>query len=314
MLRQVIEAWDLLDSADVGGEDVASRLQERGAKLVKVDRVHGRRGFTDFIETTIVGTNGQRRGGDRPTLGIIGQLGGVGARPEVQGLVSDADGAVTALATALKLLDMQRRGDLLDGDVVVTTHVCPQAPTIPHEPVPFMGSPVDIETSMEYLVEEGMAAILSIDTTRGNRVINRRGFAITPTVKRGYVLRVSEALLDLMSYVTGCMPAVVPITTQDITPYGNGVFHINSIMQPAAWTRAAVVGVALTSEVPVPGCASGASQPLDIEGAARFCVEVAKSFTSESISLYDEDEYRLIQQLYGSMDHLQTKGGGEGLA
>ena len=50
-----------------------------------------------------------------PTLGIIGRLGGVGARPAAIGLVSDGDGAVTALAVALKLVDMARRGDQTSG-------------------------------------------------------------------------------------------------------------------------------------------------------------------------------------------------------
>ena len=41
-------------------------------------------------------------------------------------------------------------------------------------------------------------AILSIDTTKGNRIINKRGFAISNTVKAGYILRVSEDLLSVM--------------------------------------------------------------------------------------------------------------------
>jgi hypothetical protein len=27
------------------------------------------------------------------------------------------------------------------------------------------------------------------------------------------------------------VPATFPVTMQDITPYGNGIYHINSIMQ-----------------------------------------------------------------------------------
>jgi hypothetical protein len=41
---------------------------------------------------------------------------------------------------ALKLADMKEQGD-----VIVVTHTCPNAPTTPHEPVPFMGSPVDMK-------------------------------------------------------------------------------------------------------------------------------------------------------------------------
>lgn len=58
-------------------------------------------------------------------MGILGRLGGLGARPERIGFVSDGDGALIALAVAAKLLDMQKKGDYLDGDVVISTHICP---------------------------------------------------------------------------------------------------------------------------------------------------------------------------------------------
>ena len=84
--------------------------------------------------------------------------------------------------------------------------------------VPFMGSPVNMEIMNRYEVDSGMDAILSIDTTKGNRVINHKGFAISPTVKEGYILRISEDLLEVMSIVTGKLPVTFPVTIQDITP------------------------------------------------------------------------------------------------
>lgn len=308
MLKQVIEAYELLDSAYVDGEKVAQILKERGLDRVEVRRIEGEKGYTDFIKIIVPGKNGKLSGGNAPTLGIIGRLGGIGARPEMIGLVSDADGAITAIAVALKLADMIKNGDMLDGDVIIATHICPNAPTQPHDPVPFMGSPVDMATMNKYEVDLMMDAILSVDTTRGNRIINVKGFAITPTVKEGWILKVSDDLLDIMQYVTGKMPAVVPITMQDITPYGNGVHHINSILQPATATNAPVVGVAITAEVPVPGCATGASHEVDIEQAARFCIEVAKGFGKGKVRFYDEEEFKHLVKLYGPMNHLQTLG------
>src|SRR5699024_764208 len=108
------------------------------------------------------------------------------------GLVSDADGAVSALAVAAKLLSMRARGDTLEGDVLVTTHICPDAPTEPREPVPMMNSPVDMATMNTYEVYDEMAAVVSIDTTKGNRVINHKGVALSPTVRAGYILPVSD--------------------------------------------------------------------------------------------------------------------------
>ena len=307
-LKQSIEAYELLDSATVNGDVVAAVLRERGLQP-EVIPVQGEQGSTDFVRVVIPGTAGRRAGGPAPTLGIIGRLGGIGARPTAIGLVSDADGAITAIACALKLADMARASDRLPGDVIVATHICPTAPTEPHDPVPFMGSPVDIATMNRYEVRPEMDAILSIDTTRGNWVINRRGFAISPTVKEGYILQVSPDLLRIMSVVTGRPPVVLPITTQDITPYGNDIPHLNSIMQPATATDAPVVGVALTAEVAVPGCATGASQVMDIEMAVRFCLEVAKAFGRGECSFYDPEVFRRLIALYGPMKRLQTLGG-----
>jgi hypothetical protein len=311
-LKQTIEAYELLDSATVSGEAVAAVLRERGLHHVEVIPVQGDEGSTDFVCAVVPGTSGKQASGQSATLGIIGQLGGIGARPAAIGLVSDADGGITAVACALKLADMANAGDRLPGDVIVTTHICPNAPTIPHDPVPFMGSPVDIATMNQHEVHPEMDAILSVDTTRGNWVINRRGFAISPTVKEGYILKVSSDLLRIMSVVTGQSPVVFPITTQDITPYGNDIDHLNSIMQPATATDAPVVGVALTAETAVPGCASGASQVMDIEMAVRFCLEVAKAFGGGECDFCDADEFSRLVALYGSMKHLQTLGKGEG--
>jgi len=306
--KQVIDAFELLDSAHVDGELVAQVLRQHGVSDITVRRIQGEKGHTDFIKAVVPGSRGKMAGGDAPTLGIVGRLGGLGARPERIGFVSDGDGALTAVAAAMKLGLMSQRGDPLPGDVIVATHICPNAPTQPHDPVPFMGSPVDMAEMNRQEVDPRMEAILSVDTTKGNRIINVRGFAISPTVKEGYILRVSEDLLGLMQIVTGRLPAVFAITTQDITPYGNGLFHLNSIMQPAIATRAPVVGVAITTEVPVPGSATGASHLDDVESAVRFCIEVAKAYGAGNCRFYDEEEFSLLRKLYGDMSLLQTLG------
>jgi hypothetical protein len=277
-------------------------------KHIEVQRFMGLQGTTDFLRLTVPGTRGRLGGGDAPTLGIVGRLGGVGARPAKVGLVSDGDGAVTAVACALELGRMAAGGDRLPGDVMISTHICPDAPTIEHPVVTMMNSPVDMATLNREEVRPAMEAILTVDTTRGNRVINHRGIAISPTVREGWILRVSEDLLTIMQNVTGRMPVVLPLTMQDITPYGNGLFHMNSILQPATATTAPVVGVALTAEVPVPGSATGASQPSDIDLAVRFCLEVAKAFGAGQCRFHDAEEWEAIQRRYGSMRLLQTMG------
>jgi hypothetical protein len=287
MLKNVLKIYEVLDDPHVTGEDVASLFSK-----AEVEPVY-EKGSTDFVKIEF--------GSGSPTLGIIGQLGGIGTKDRV-GLVSDAEGALTALTVALQLEKLS-----LKGHVIVTTHICPKAPIIPHELVDFMGSPLEVATMMEHLVDERMDAVLSVDTTRGNRIINYRGVAISPTVKEGYILRVSEDLLDIQERVTGRLPVVFPITMQDITPYSNGLYHLNAIMQPCTRTSAPVVGVAITSEVVVPGCATGANQLLDVESAGRFCAEVAKEYTAGKCTFYDEKEFEKIKTMYGPMDHLQHK-------
>lgn len=308
-LRQVLDLYELLDSAFVDGNKVADILRLAGIENIKVTPVQGVKGATDFIKIRINGKNGKSAGKNAPTLGIVGRLGGIGARPERIGFVSDGDGALAALAAALKLGRMQQNGDILDGDVIIATHICPHAPTRPHTPVAFMDSPVDFKEMNKNETDEAMDAILSIDTTKGNRVINCKGFALSPTVKQGYILRISEDLLDIMQIVTGKLPAVFPLTTQDITPYGNGVYHLNSILQPSVATAAPVVGVAITTEAAVPGCATGATDVTDVEKAVRFVIEVAKTFTAGRCNFYDPEEFALLEQQYGSLERLQKAGG-----
>ena len=307
-LKQVLDVYEILDDIHVNGEVVTEYAKSKGILDATYTRVDEGKGPTDFIRLVIPGRNGKLNGGKAPTLGIIGQLGGIGARPERIGFVSDGDGALSAVATAIKLIDMVGKGDQIDGDVIVSTHICPTAPTMPHDPVPFMGSPVDMATNVKLTVDPDMDAILSVDTTKGNRILNKRGFALTPTVKAGYILHISEDLLQIQQTSTGELPCVLALTTQDITPYGNGLYHMNSILQPCCGTDAPVVGVAITTESSVPGCATGATHEVDVAEVVQFCVEAAKEFTAGKCSFYDKDEFEMIQKFYGSMKVLQTRG------
>ena len=309
MFQRVLDTFEILDSAYASGKAVQDLFASKGfGDIVEVQQLVGPKGTTDFVRIIIKGSNGKLSGGTAPTLGVTGRLGGLGARPEMIGFVSDGDGALTAIAVALKLCDMQKKGDTLPGDVIVTTHVCPNAPTSPHVPTPFMGSPVEMGTINTLEVEMDVDAVLSIDTTKGNKIICKRGFAISCPVKEGYILKAADDLVEIMQTVTGQPAHVFPLSLQDITPYGNGVYHMNSILQPAVATKAPVVGVAITTETPVAGCASGATHLIDVEVTGRFVIEVAKNFTRGLCSFYDVEEFALLQKLYGDMSHFQTKG------
>lgn len=111
VFKQMIEVYDLLDDINASGKRVADYLYSiKDDAEIEVKEIYGDKGKTDLIKITIPGTNGRRQGGDAPTLGLIGRLGGLGARPERIGFVSDGDGALTVLTAAAKLLDMQKKG------------------------------------------------------------------------------------------------------------------------------------------------------------------------------------------------------------
>jgi hypothetical protein len=240
---------------------------------------------------------------------LEGSFGGIGVRPHRLGLVSDADGAIVALAVAAALARMRARGDRLRGDVFVRTHISPASPIVAHEPAPFVDVPVDRTALARAEVDAEMAAILSIDATRANRIVKARGFAITGTVKEGYLLRPTVPMLDIYERVAGHAPVLVPLFTQDITPPRNGVHHINSIMQPATLTTAPVIGIALVSPVVIGGASTGVNDEHDLAMTARFVIEVAKEFAAGTLPFYYEDEFRRLVELYGPLAHLSAAGG-----
>ena len=311
MLRHVLDILDLLDRPSADGASVAAHLHAYAPDLeIDVQEITGPGGSTDTMRIVVPGARGKRAGGDAPTLGIIGRHGGSGARPTKIGFVSDGDGAAAALSAASALARMRGQGDVLPGDVIVTTHVCPDAPTQPHEPVEFMGSPVGMQAMNAAEVHPEMDAIVSIDTTKGNRIVNHRGIALTPTVVQGWVMHVAPDLVSIYERVCGIPAVVLPLATADVTPYGNGAYHVNSILQPATATGAPVVGLAVTTVVPVAGSATGASHEVDVAMAARFAVEVAKDLPLGRARFYDTEQLDLLVRRYGPMTHLSTLGHG----
>ena len=135
LLKEILNVYDLLDSATANGDAVANYLKSiRADANVEVVHIDTPKGSTDVVRVLVAGANGRSVGGSAPTIGLMGWLGGIGARPGAVGYVSDGDGALVALAIAAKLLDMQNKGDRLEGDVYLATHICPCAPTRPHDP------------------------------------------------------------------------------------------------------------------------------------------------------------------------------------
>ncbi|WP_322086487.1 DUF1177 domain-containing protein [Burkholderia sp. BCC1999] len=314
-LKQTLVIFDALDGATVDGQHIAALFAPYAAHgvTVEVTTVNNEppedtAKTTDFITIVIPGSRGKTAGGNARSLGIVGRNGAIGARPAKFGMVSDADGPIGSLAAALKLAQMKANGDVLPGDVIVTTHLSTDVSMSENNGVPFMGMPVSSATMNCYEVTPDMDAILSLDASKGNRIVKQRGFALSPTAMQGYILRMAPDLVSIMESTTG-MPAVTfPISLQDITPYDNGLSHFNSIMQPHVGTDKPVVGVAITARAVVGGSDSSASHEVDLAEAVRFSVEVAKRFTAGACEFYDANEWQKIRHAYPDLSVFQGYG------
>lgn len=87
LIKQVMEVFDVLDSSTVDGAAVKKYLQSVNPEAnVEVYPLEGPKGSTDMVKVRIPGTNGKSKGGSAPTIGLLGRLGGIGARPEMIGL------------------------------------------------------------------------------------------------------------------------------------------------------------------------------------------------------------------------------------
>ena len=81
LMKQLIEVYDLLDSSYASGKQVEGYLKGiRSDADVEVYTLEGPKGKTDMVKVRIPGTKGKNKGMDAPTIGLLGRLGGLGAR------------------------------------------------------------------------------------------------------------------------------------------------------------------------------------------------------------------------------------------
>jgi len=143
LMRQVMDVMSLCEGPRIREKEIRNFFLGKGASPDEIETtaITGKGGSTLFIKLRLRGSPAVGGIEPAPPLGIIGRLGGIGARPHAVGLVSDADGAICALSAASELAEARKRGDGGTGDVIIATHLCPDAPVTPHDPVPFMGAP-----------------------------------------------------------------------------------------------------------------------------------------------------------------------------
>ena len=304
MLKHVIEVIEAIDRASIGDRDIESLIPKCDYTNLEIEKIV-KDGRTIHVVRYIY--RGPRSG---RAIAVIGRLGGVGARPRIVGLVSDADGAIVALALARKISYMCMYGDHLPGEVYIATSISTHSIVRDEKPAPMISPPIDLYS----LIEKELAfkgdpeAYISVDATKANKIIKVEHFAVTPVVVRGWIIPPSEDLLDLYTAVTGRDPAVVPITMQDIVPYTTRVKHINSILQAWLYTDKPVVGVATTSPKLVPGSATGVTNAVGLDMASRYILEVVKGFNSGDIELYSRDDLDELVRVHGEVKHIFARG------
>ena len=71
LMKQIIDAYEVLDSSFVTGEAVKEYLLGIKADAnVEVYELVGPKGSTDMLKVRIPGKNGKTNGGDAPTIGL----------------------------------------------------------------------------------------------------------------------------------------------------------------------------------------------------------------------------------------------------
>ncbi len=76
LMKQIIDAYEVLDSAYVTGKKVEGILRTIQPDAdITVYELKGPKGTTDMLKVRIPGTNGKTKGGSAPTIGLFGRFG-----------------------------------------------------------------------------------------------------------------------------------------------------------------------------------------------------------------------------------------------
>lgn len=298
MLKDVLDVMDFMTSPTASVDEYLRLLPENQIKVFR-EVVETEKGAMEFLKLLIPGSRGKWAGGDTKTLGIIGSLGALRIPGDNNALVSDADGCLVALSVALRLARMASRGQVLPSDVLVSTHICQQGHSIPHDPYPFVMSPIPSQLKHPRLVDKEMDAIVAVETCKSNKLVSHKGFAITHVAKEGLLLRVHADMIHIMEMVTGKLPVIFPVSQQDLTPYELGIHHVCGMMLGNLFTDAPVMGVPLTTESQTWPAWTNVSHPDVLEQAGRFCLEAAARFGVGDCRMYYEDDYIGMKKYFG---------------
>ncbi|MBB5254534.1 DUF1177 domain-containing protein [Sulfurisphaera ohwakuensis] len=246
------------------------------------------------------------KGGGKDKIEILGRLGAIQMVGTSKGLVSDADGAIITLTTLFELLDLMDKGVAFNIDILFVTNLATKAKLIPHKPFDFMVPLMGLDDALKIEVDPTASFILSIDSTKGNRLAKYNDFALTHVVKDGYILKLHDNVIDIYNRVTEHEIYMVPLTTGDLTPLDYNVYHISTLISPWLYTSSPVVGLATVSKQVIPGYETGVQNLTMFEHASRFCVELIK-YLEKGGKVYDENELMELESKLGKSNLIKAK-------
>ncbi|AGJ62347.1 DUF1177 domain-containing protein [Saccharolobus islandicus] len=291
MLKSLIDAIEILESKDP--------LNLLRSKLKGVEYEEKKIGEVTFVKV-YYGSRGRER------VEILGRLGAIQMQNTSKGLVSDADGAIVTLAVLLELLNLKEKGITLDVDVSFVTNISLNAKLIPHQPFNFMVPLIGLDEALKEEVDPKAGLILSIDSTKGNRLAKFDDFALTHVIKDGYILKLKDEVIDIYNRVTGHEVNLVSLTTGDLTPLDFNVYHISTLISPWLYTDSPVIGIATVSKQMIPGYVTGVQDIEMLEHASRFCLEMLK-YVEGGGKVYDENELKELKEKLGKSNLQRVK-------
>jgi hypothetical protein len=300
MLQEILDILDFMTTPRASVADFA-KLLPAGTHSLRSDElvVEGRE--MTFVKILFPGRRGKSTGGNTRTLGVIGSLGALRVPGENLALVSDADGCLVALALALRLARMAAKGQVLANDVLISTQLCHDGRAEPHDPYPFVMSPIPSRLKHPRLVDPSMDGLVVVETCKSNKLVSHKGFAITHVAKEGMLLRLHANLIHIQEMVTGRLPVIFPVSQQDLTPYETGIHHVCGMMLPGLYTDAPVLGVPLTTEAQTWPAWTNVAHAPELDQAGRFCLEVATRFGLGECEFFYEDDYQAMKRFYGTL-------------
>ncbi|AWR96854.1 DUF1177 family protein [Acidianus sulfidivorans JP7] len=233
---------------------------------------------------------------------VLGRLGAIKISDR-KGIVSDADGAIISITS---MIEWAKNYSEIEGEAIFSTNVSLDASLIPHKPFNFMVPLVGLDEALKLEVDNDAQFIISIDSTKGNRIAKYNDFAITHIVKDGYILKVPDEIIDIYEKVTEHEPYFVALTSGDLTPMEIKAYHISTLISPWLYTEAPVLGVATVSKYPIPGYETGVQNITMLERAARFSIEVLKYYFSGG-QVYSQDELNSLKNALGESQFTRLK-------